>query len=401
MADKLIKVMGGPDGPGSFIGLMVKDGKISHVTNMWDWNANGGDAAAQVMTGKQLGTVIQSYRLTPTGDIPAGYLPADVAGRWTGESTAAPNTPGGDDSTPGGAGSNELTPENEAAFARLASYLDARGLGSLFKLTADGKPGGWLWDRLLEGVDTADELQIAIEDTTAFKNRYGVITELRERAVAGENVDVPTVDEVLEYESQAAMVMRRAGLPSFMYDSYTKVHDLLRNNLSIPELAGRIEVTWNTVTNTNPAVRAEFEEMFGIQGDAALAAFIMDPERSEAELERMARTALTSGNAQQYGLDLTRARAEQLVGMPFTDAGIAERFQNVALMSGVFNENFSERNDLTAEGEGLDMEVFGSASARRLIEQRIARRTAIDRASFGGASTTSEGIGGLGSARDS
>jgi len=116
---------------------------------------------------------------------------------------------------------------SKQTFGALSAYLSQLGLGSLFALDANGQPSGWLWEQIKTGVDTADQLTLAIESTPEFQTRYGVITEMRRRAAAGEPVRVPTIGQVREYEDTVSRVMRQAGMPTWFYDSYTDAQDLM------------------------------------------------------------------------------------------------------------------------------------------------------------------------------
>lgn len=328
----------------------------------------------------------------PTTPTPQGNVTQPAPG----SPPTAPTTPGAP-TAPGGA----ISPENQAAFARLSKYLADRGLGELFTVGSDGKPGGWLWNQLTaQGVDTIDELTIAIEDTAAFKRRYAVIVDLRKRAVAGEPVDVPTVDEVLAYEADAAALMRRSGLPSHLYDDYRDLQRLMSNQLSVVELEARINAVWHTVTNTSPAVRAKFAEFFGANGDAALASFLLDPDKTEVQLARMARTAYAAGLGSDFGMRIGKQRADQIAGLPITEAGMMERYQQVARFGGLYRESLGEGEDLTAEATGLDAVLFDDEEAARKLEQRLISRQGIDRATFGGAAVDRRGFGGLGASSD-
>jgi len=310
-------------------------------------------------------------------------------------STPPPETPGATAPAP----PPGPTPENLAAFARLQKFLTDRQLGSLFTVDASGNPGGWLWEKLIAGVDTTDELLIAIEETPAFQNRYGIITRMRAQAVAGNAVDVPSVDQVLEYESRAADAMRRSGLPAFMYDHYSKLDALMEKRISVPELQNRIDTVW-TAVHANGSVAREFGNFFGARGDAALAAFLLDPDNTELELTKMVRTAYAAGTTSDYGFNITQSQANRVAEGAFAEAGIAQSAANIAGMAGVFNENFSEQQgpDLTASTTGFESEFFGNAAARAQIEQRLIRRSSIDRSSFGGAAVTNRGVTGLSSA---
>lgn len=280
-------------------------------------------------------------------------------------------------------------------FNELAAYLQDLGLGSLFAVDADGNPTGWLWNQIVNGIDTAEQLAVSIENTDAFKTRYGVISEMRKRAAAGEPVKVPTIGEVREYEDTAAKVMRQAGMPVWFYDSYTDLQSLMGKDISVAELEQRVGRGWSMVRDADPAVREAFSNFYGIaQGDAALAAFILDPGKTLSSIERSSRAAYTAGYGRTMGVDVDKQMAERLSALPKTEAGISQDLGEVARMSNLYKESITETTDLTSQ-TGLEAVAFGNAEAQAQLQRRLTERQANDRATTGGAIFTQQGATGV------
>ena len=140
------------------------------------------------------------------------------------------------------------------------------------------------------------------------------------------------------------------------------------------------------------------EQFFGVEGDAAMAAFFLDPARTTASLDRAARTAYTAGMGRNVGLDLDQTISDRVASLPSTYAGIWENLRSVASMNrdgGVFDEGFTETADLTAEGTGIDAVFFGDGAAAAQMERRILERDANARSSTGGAIITQAGAVGV------
>lgn len=282
-----------------------------------------------------------------------------------------------------------------AIYQLLSSYLRDLGLGALATTSANGDPGGWLWQQIQTGIDSAEELRIAIESTDVWRDRFGVIVEQRQRAARGEPVQVMSVDEVVAYERSAAQLMRQAGLPASFYDSYRDFNSLILSGLSIVEIDERLGEAWNRARNVAPEVRQAFEDFYGVgQGDSALAAFFLDPERTQATLERASRAAYTAGMGERYGIGINRQRAEDIATGPLTEGGIVQGLEQVNRLGGVFTEGIGETQDLTAEREGLDLVFDGSAEAQTAIDRRLSARRSGDRSSSGGAALTNRGLVG-------
>ena len=287
----------------------------------------------------------------------------------------------------------------KAQFTSLASYLDSIGLGELFTVDAAGNPGGWLWNQLQEGVDTQEELYFRLEQTDTFRNRFGVIQEQQKRAARGEPVMVMSPAQVLEYETRVKQMMSAAGLPPTFYDEPRDFHKLILNDMSPTEVQDRITQAYDYVLSAPPEVRAAFTDFYGVgQGDAQLAAWALDPERTVRDMTRATRTAYTAGMGERFGIQVSKATAERIADLPRTEAGIVQGMEQIASMSPVFNESIGERAvDLTAGTTGVESVFEGSGEANKAMERRLAQRKAVDRSSTGGALMTQQGVIGAGS----
>lgn len=289
---------------------------------------------------------------------------------------------------------------NEILFQQIGAYLTQMGLGNLFTIGTDGTPGGWLWDQITTGFDSEATLMVAMEQTSEFQARYGIITELRQRAANGEPVVVPSIAAVREYEDTVAGIMRQAGLPNWMYDNFADAHELIRNNLSAAEVEQRLGSAWERVHSTDPAVRETFAAFYGIDGDAALASMFLDPTRTLSNLERASRAAYAGGMGRTLDVQLSQSQAERIAELPKTEAGIFQDLQSTAALnaSTLLDETLGERaTDLTTD-TAIDAGMFGDGAANVQLERRQLERRAQQAAVPGGALRTQQGVTGLGSA---
>lgn len=283
---------------------------------------------------------------------------------------------------------------NQQTFKQLAAFLGSYGLGSLFSVDDQGLPAGWLWDQITNGVDSEAVLTLALESTPQWQQRYGIITEMRNEFATGKaDVVVPTMEQVRDYETQGAQMMKLAGFPTWFYDSYQDMQGLMRQGVSLAELQQRVGESWSLVNNTDPAVVQAFEQFYGMQGEAALASFYLDPDRTIADLDKASRTAYAGGMGKSLGLNIDKQLAERMADLPDSPDAIVENLTQVAELQGrgVFNEGITETADLTAETEGVGATVFGDGAAAAAIERRIATRRANAASSTGGAALTSAG----------
>lgn len=290
------------------------------------------------------------------------------------------------------------TPAQQQQFGLLASYLSEIGLDSLFSIDSRGRPGGWLWNQLRQGIDTPEELRIALEGTDVFRNRFAVIVEQQRQAGAGQPTYVMSPSEVIEYENQAKQLMSAAGLPSTFYDDPKDFHKLILNDMSISEVQDRIREAYDFVQSAPTEVRRTFSEYFGVGlGDAALAAYALDPERTVRDMTRMTRTAYAGGMAERFDVAIAKSSAERIADLPLTEGGIVEGMKQVAALSPVFNESLGESGVDLTQDLGVQSVFEADAEATGLIDRRIAQRRQVGRANTGGAVITQQGVVGVGS----
>lgn len=289
------------------------------------------------------------------------------------------------------------TADQRQQFSMLAGYLDQLGLSSLFQLDAQGNPGGWLWNQLQSGVDTGEELQIAIQSTDVFRRRFAVIQEQQARAARGEPVYVMSPAEVIEYETNVKQMMRAAGLPASFYDQPEDFHSLILKDMSPKEISDRITQAYDYVLSAPPEVRAAFDEFYGVgQGEAQLAAWALDPDRTVRDITKATRTAYAAGMADRFDIKIDRAAAERISDLPMTEAGITENMKQVAALANIFDEGLGDSGtDLTVD-TGVASVFEGNADATQELSRRVLRRSAANRTSTGGAALTQEGVVGLG-----
>lgn len=280
-------------------------------------------------------------------------------------------------------------------FAALSSYLTSIGLGSLFTMQ-DGQPGGWLWQQVVQGITTEDELLINLQQTTEFQERFPVIAFQQQENAAGRPTLVMRPDQILAYEEAVVDAMRRAGMPTWFYDNRVEdVQGLMMRGLSPDAIIERVNTAYEYVAAAPVEVRQKFDEFYGAgQSDAALAAYILDPARTLASLERAQRSATVAGLGQRLGVGVSQQRAERIADMGVTESSIQQGLTQVAELGGLYQESVGEVTDITQE-TGLESVFEGSAAASTALERRRLQRQSVEQSGQGGATLTREGVLGL------
>jgi len=283
-------------------------------------------------------------------------------------------------------------------FGTLAAQLDNIGLGELFTTDSNGNPSGWLWNQIQQGVDTEEEIMAAIQSTDVFKDRFSVIVEQEKKVKEGGAGYVMSPAEVLAYENEVKQYMAASGLPASFYDEPKDFHKLILSDLSPVEVNNKITAAYDYVLSAPPEVREAFNEFYGVgNGDAQLAAWALDPDRTVRDINKATRTAYAAGMANRFDVEIDRTTAERIADLPMTEGGITEGLKQVASLSEVFTEGLGETNDLTQK-DGVASVFEGSGEAQKALDRRIGQRQAINRQSTGGALATREGVVGVGSA---
>lgn len=288
---------------------------------------------------------------------------------------------------------------NKQLFDIFASTLRESGLGELFTIDADGNPGGWLWNQIQSGVDSYEAFASAFQATDVFRNRFAVIVEQQRRAAKGEAVYVMSPQDVLNYEREARSIMADAGIPSWMYDEPDDFNEYILRNISTSEIRARVDQTFEYIDNAPAEVRQAFNEYYGVgQGRAALAAFVLDPERTSARLEKARQTAFAGGMAKRFEIDMNKTRAEQIVELGLSDVAITNTYAELNRRAGLFRDSRFEDDQISLGQEGVDSEFFGDTAATVAINRRLIGRQAMNSSATGGAVATQQGIAGAGTA---
>jgi hypothetical protein len=281
-------------------------------------------------------------------------------------------------------------------FATLAAYLSQLGLGSLFSVGADGTPSGWLYDQMINGNDSEAGILQSLEQTPVFQQRYKVIFDMRDRQAKGENVVVPTVSDVLKYESEYTQTMSQAGVPAWFYDSYTDAHDAIRRNLTTNQIADRITSSYAIVKSLPTEVKDMFQQFYGDSTDGALVAAVLDPDKTLAQLDKATRAAAIAGFGAKQNVTVSKQQAESYAELGRSVAQSQQDIQQVASLQGLTSSTFGESATQLSEDVAFQAGAMGNVEANKQLEDRLLGRQLRQRDAAGGAFVASAGTTGLG-----
>lgn len=329
---------------------------------------------SQIASGKvgpDLSTIQTTLQKSPEGRTVQGRAPA------TGTPPAAPGgTLGG--GTGGGVADGGTIPSQNLS-AEVGLLLAHYGLEGL---------KDWALEMIKDPRVTDAELVLRLYQHDEFKKRFPAMDILREAGMPP-----ITPEQYMDYERTAHGMMRAAGLPEGFYDQLSDFTDLIGSNVSPAELGARIQQGYQRVLQAPIEVRARYAQLFGANGDGALAAHFLDPDKALPILEQQVSTAEIAGFGDIFGIGIGQATAERLAAMGYDGRTASPGFQEINQRRALFNESITETTDLRAEVEGVDA-AFGlnQDTADTIENRRLGRISALS--GGGGLAIDQSGIAG-------
>lgn len=243
------------------------------------------------------------------------------------------------------------TPAQQAnAFDTLKKNLESFGLGAL----ADR---AWQF-MVAAGQPSADTVWNWIYDQKEFHDRFPAFKALQEKNRA------ITPDEYIQLEKYYAQVMRASGVPPTFFDNPSDFTQLIANEVSPQEFQQRVENGYRRVSQMNPEVRKSFSRYFGVDGDAALAAFFIDPAKAAPALVRMVQAAEISGAIAQQDVNINLDYASRLVSAGVTAEQASEAARRLVSQRGLVQAGVNEtqlRSVTDMAGRNAPMELDESS----------------------------------------
>ena len=269
-----------------------------------------------------------------------------------------------------------LSTNQNNSLALLNQWLGSFNLGSLADTVKSWIINGYSDDRI----------KLELQNTDTFKQEF---PEYHARLNAGLTPMTPA--EIMSYRNTAKKLMSDAGMPAGFYDEKTDFVDLVTKDISPNELAQRIQGGYTKVQQAPAEVKQAFADYFGVQGDAYLASFFLDPTRSTDLIQRDLTKAEIGGAGYQYGFGTTAAEAQRLAEQGITGDQARQGYQQAYDLKPLEEETINEEGDLT-KGELAEGVMTGGA-ARSKVQRRQQERSAAFAGGGGGAGQGRQGLG--------
>lgn len=262
-------------------------------------------------------------------------------------------------STPAPATPPSLSAEQQKAWYELTQLLSRFGLEGM-----NDRVKQYIIEN---GTEDGTRIRLWLMDQPEFKKRFPALETLSK---AGRAI---TPEQYVQIEQQYIGVMRQAGLNPAFFDedpsnSGVQFHKLIENEVLPEEFRSRIQDGFNRVANVNPLIRDAFKNYFGLEGDQALAAFFIDPEKATPALLKAANAAEmgAAAYAQDMKIDLNYATKLAEQGVSYEQA--KQGMQRISQLSALFGAGVGEANvaasasgpaSLTKELSGKQPKEFG------------------------------------------
>lgn len=261
------------------------------------------------------------------------------------------------------------------AYADFQQVLNRYGLGSMAEKT---------WKYIVEnGTENTNQLMIWLYEQDEFKTRFPALAKLQSenRAISPE--------EYINLERGYAQVMRSAGLDQQFFDNPSDFTELISNDVSVNEFQQRIEEGFKRVSTASPLVRDAFSRYFGVQGDNALAAFFIDPDRALPALNRMVTQSEIAAGFAEAGMALDVDYSARMADLGFDRKSAAESARRVFTLKPIAQQGINEAAiqvgsspAVTAGGSSMDeaeqiaVESLLDVNVQEQLERRANQRRA-------------------------
>lgn len=239
-----------------------------------------------------------------------------------------------------------------------------------------------------EGYDTST-ISYELQQTAEWKKRFAA-NEARVKA----GLSVLTPQEYIATERSYRQIMQSAGVPAGFYDQTTDFEKFLAQDVSPQEVQNRVQAATDFVNRADPREMAAFKKFY-TTGD--MIAFALDPKRAAPLVGKAFAAASIEGQATAQGLNVDKAKAEQLasVGVDRNTAQqgfalISQEIDNANKLAAVSGEGGFTTNDLIDETFNASASV--AERRKKLGQQEKGRFTGTSGIGQGSLSTNSGGL---------
>jgi hypothetical protein len=249
---------------------------------------------------------------------------------------------------------------------RLTALFEGYGLGGL---------AGFINKRIME--DASEEMiLIELYDQPEYKLRFPGMAALRAKK------QTISEDEYIKIEKALEATARFFELPAGFYDGPEDWGNLIGKQVSPKEYQDRLQVGQDLARSMSPGAKAQLQEFYNI-GEGGITAYVLDPDRALAILQKQARSAQFVGFGREKGFKLegiTAAQAEQIAGTEAYSKLSAQQLQQALGQAAQLRQTQSRLTGIEGgtydETQALKAVIEGSPEALLASQQRAQREGA-------------------------
>lgn len=305
----------------------------------------------------------------------------------------------------GGGGGGNVNSGTDA----IQQILDTFGLGN-----ATANDGSSLASALLKQVDNSgldptsatDSTAVqAVVDTwlptqSAYQNRFpGIMTEIAN----GQNPTTPT--GYLNIEDTLRGIASEYGFDPSVFTPDV-VANVVTQGKTATQLASDFSGAFDEVENAPPEVRQAFSQMYGVNGDSALALHLLQVPIDTFKTQLAASEVMGAGA--QMGVNIGAGTAQKLAALGVSYSTALSAATKTVAEAGLYDQTMGEQSQSTGPGATPALtqeEAFsantaaGGTAEDQALQQEKENRQNLFKGGGGGASTEAEGYLGIGQAK--
>ena len=280
---------------------------------------------------------------------------------------------------------------DQDAFGKLMAQLNQWNLGTLSGVITQLLSQGLSYDSVL----TKIKYDSSTNPTTG--KPYNADYNLRfsgnvQRMAKGLNV----IDEreYLANETSYAQTLKQYGLSNLLSTDRTKNQakfaQYIANDTAPDEFKDRIDLAVTRITNMDPAIMANFKQFYPEVNKTDLISYFLEPAETLDVLKTKVTASEIGAAANQQGLSVGGARAEEFAKMGQTYAGAQRDYSTIAevlptgqKLGNIYGEEGIAYTQATAEDEYIKQDANAKLKRNRLASK--------ERASFEGSAGNAPG----------
>lgn len=280
---------------------------------------------------------------------------------------------------------------DQDAFGKLMGQLNQWNLGTLSGVITQLLSQGLGYESVL----TKIKYDSSINPTTGkpYNADYNIRFSGNVQRMA-KGLNVIDEREYLANETSYAQTLKQYGLSNLLSTdrskNQAKFAQYIANDTAPDEFKDRIDLAVTRITNMDPAILANFKQFYPQVNNTDLISYFLAPEETLDVLKTKVTASEIGAAANQQGLSVGGARAEEFAKMGQTYAGAQRDYSTIAevlptgqKLGNIYGEEGINYTQATAEDEYIKQDA-----AAKLKRNRLASK---ERASFEGSAGNAPG----------